>query len=48
MRTTEKTDVGGADLTESIAKLQNTMLVLEASQASFSRLANLSLFSVLN
>lgn len=48
MRTTEKTEVGGADLTESIAKLQNTMLVLEASQASFSRLANLSLFSVLN
>lgn len=48
MRLTEKTDVGGADLTESIAKLQNTMLVLEASQASFSRLANLSLFSVLN
>ena len=48
LRTTEKTEVGGADLTESIAKLQNTMLVLEASQASFSRLANLSLFSVLN
>lgn len=48
MRTSEKTEVGGADLTESIAKLQNTMLVLEASQASFSRLANLSLFSVLN
>lgn len=48
MRTTEKTEVGGADLTESIARLQNTMLVLQASQASFSRLANLSLFSVLN
>ncbi|MBB4611843.1 flagellin N-terminal helical domain-containing protein [Novosphingobium taihuense] len=48
MRTNEKTEVGGADLTESIARLQNTMLVLQASQASFSRLANLSLFSVLN
>lgn len=48
MRTDEKTEVGGADLTESIARLQNTMLVLQASQASFSKLANLSLFSVLN
>ncbi|KHS44322.1 flagellin N-terminal helical domain-containing protein [Novosphingobium subterraneum] len=48
MRTTEQTEVGGADLTESIAHLQNTMLVLQASQASFAKLANLSLFSVLN
>lgn len=48
MRTDEKTEVGGADLTESVARLQNTMLVLQASQASFSKLANLSLFSVLN
>lgn len=48
MRTDEKTEVGAADLTESIARLQNTMLVLQASQASFSKLANLSLFSVLN
>lgn len=48
MRTTEQTEVGGADLTESIARLQNTMLVLQASQASFAKLANLSLFSVLN
>ncbi|MCX7284147.1 MAG: flagellar biosynthesis protein FlgL [Novosphingobium sp.] len=47
MRLTEQTSVGGTDLTESIARLQNTMLVLEASQASFSKLANLSLFSVL-
>lgn len=44
LRTAEQTEVGGNDLTESIARLQNTMLVLEASQASFSRLANLSLF----
>lgn len=48
MRMAEKTEVGAADLTESIARLQNTMLVLQASQASFSKLANLSLFSVLN
>ncbi len=47
LRLTEQSEVGGTDMTESIAKLQNTMLVLEASQASFSRLANLSLFSVL-
>jgi flagellar hook-associated protein 3 FlgL len=47
LRLIEQTEVGGNDLTESVAKLQNTMLVLEASQASFSKLANLSLFSVL-
>lgn len=48
LRTAEQTEIGATDLTENIARLQNTMLVLEASQASFSRLANLSLFSVLN
>lgn len=48
LRTVEQTEIGGNDLTESIARLQNTMLVLEASQASFSKLANLSLFDVLN
>ncbi|KPF90414.1 flagellar biosynthesis protein FlgL [Novosphingobium sp. AAP83] len=47
LRTQEQTEVGGNDLTESIARLQNTMLVLEASQASFSKLANLSLFDQL-
>ncbi|MFM6832724.1 MAG: flagellar biosynthesis protein FlgL [Novosphingobium sp.] len=47
LRTTEQTEIGGTDLTESIARLQNTMLVLEASQASFSKLANLSLMSQL-
>ena len=44
LRTAEQNEVGGNDLTASIAQLQNTMLVLEASQASFSKLANLSLF----
>jgi flagellar hook-associated protein 3 FlgL len=48
MRNSEQTEVGATDLTESIARLQNTMLVLQASQASFAKLANLSLFSVLN
>ncbi len=47
MRTDEQSQVGGTDLTASIARLQNTMLVLEASQASFSKLANLTLFSQL-
>ncbi|OYX61540.1 MAG: flagellar biosynthesis protein FlgL [Novosphingobium sp. 32-60-15] len=47
LRTEEQNAVGGSDLTESIARLQNTMLVLEASQASFSKLANLSLFNQL-
>lgn len=47
LRTTEQTEIGGADLTESIARLQNTMLVLEASQASFTKLATLSLMSQL-
>jgi len=47
LRSAEQTEVGGNDLTESIARLQNTMLVLEASQASFSKLANLSLFDQL-
>ena len=47
LRSAEQSEVGGNDLTESIARLQNTMLVLEASQASFSKLANLSLFDQL-
>ncbi len=47
LRSTEQTEIGGADLTESIARLQNTMLVLEASQASFAKLANISLMSQL-
>lgn len=47
MRTDEQSQVGRTDLTSSIARLQNTMLVLEASQASFSKLANLTLFSQL-
>ncbi len=48
MRSDEQSQVGSTDLTASIARLQNTMLVLEASQASFSKLANLTLFNQLN
>ena len=43
----ERTQVGGADIAVATSRLQETLTVLEASQASFVRLANLSLFSML-
>lgn len=43
----ERSEVGGADIAVSISRLQETLTVLEASQASFVRLSNLSLFSLL-
>jgi flagellar hook-associated protein 3 FlgL len=43
----ERSDVGGADIAVAMTRLQETLTVLEASQASFVRLANLSLFSML-
>lgn len=43
----ERADVGGADIALTMTRLQETLTVLEASQASFVRLANLSLFSML-
>jgi len=46
-RAEEQAEIGGTDLGETIAELQQTMLVLEASQASFARLARLSLFDQL-
>ncbi len=46
-REAEKGSVAGADLATSVAQLQQTMLVLQASQASFARLSALSLFDVL-
>jgi len=48
MRAGEETDVGGTDIASTVARLQETMTVLEASQASFTKLASLSLFSLLN
>lgn len=48
MRSSEETDVGGTDIASTVARLQETMTVLEASQASFTKLASLSLFSLLN
>ncbi|MEC7889019.1 MAG: flagellar biosynthesis protein FlgL [Pseudomonadota bacterium] len=43
----ERADVGGADIAVTMTRLQETLTILEASQASFVRLANLSLFSML-
>lgn len=47
LRTNEEADIGATDIASSVTQLQQTMLVLEASQASFSKLANLSLFDQL-
>src|SRR5690606_13241849 len=43
----ERAEIGGADLATTMTRLQEVMTVLEASQASFVRLANLSLFDQL-
>jgi flagellar hook-associated protein 3 FlgL len=47
LRAGEQEDIGATDISSTIAHLQQTMLVLEASQASFTKLANLSLFDSL-
>ncbi len=46
-RAEEQADVGGVELTEAIAQLQQTLTVLEATQASFGRLSSLSLFDAI-
>ena len=43
----ERAEIGGADLATTMTRLQELMTVLEASQASFVRLSQLSLFSML-
>ena len=43
----ERAEIGGADLATTMTRLQEVMTVLEASQASFLRLASLSLFDKL-
>lgn len=48
LRANEEQQIGGTDLPATIANLQQTMLVLEASQASFTKLSGLSLFNLLN
>ena len=47
-RTQNESTIGGTDLTTTIANLQNTMTILQASQASFAKLSSLSLFDQLN
>lgn len=47
LRTGEEQAIGATDLPATIADLQQTMTVLQASQASFAKLATLSLFNVL-
>ncbi|WP_404482520.1 flagellar biosynthesis protein FlgL [Novosphingobium sp. BL-52-GroH] len=47
LRSTEQADIGGTDIASTMARLQETLTVLEASQASFSKLSGLSLFDQL-
>ena len=47
-RATEQQDIGGTDITEAFTRLQELSTVLEASQASFTKLSSLSLFSMLS
>lgn len=46
-RSDEEASVGGTDLSLAVSQLQQTMTVLEASQASFAKLSQLSLFDFL-
>ncbi|MCB2064151.1 MAG: flagellar biosynthesis protein FlgL [Novosphingobium sp.] len=48
LRAAEEADLGGTDIASTVAQLQEALLVLEASQASFAKLAGLSLFNRLN
>jgi flagellar hook-associated protein 3 FlgL len=48
MRANEENTVGGTDIASTMARLQQTLTVLEASQASFTKLAGLSLFNLIN
>lgn len=47
LRADEQAEIGATDIATTVADLQHVMLVLEASQASFARLTNLSLFQTL-
>jgi flagellar hook-associated protein 3 FlgL len=47
-RASEEYDVGGIDLASSLARLQELSVVLQASQASFTKVSQLSLFNQLN
>jgi len=43
----QQSDLGDTDLGEAIARLQQTLTALEASQSSFTRVSNLTLFNAL-
>jgi flagellar hook-associated protein 3 FlgL len=43
----QEASIGGADMADTITQLQQTMTVLEASQASFAKLSSLTLFSMI-
>lgn len=47
MRGAEEAEIGATDIASTVASLQQLMLVLEASQASFTRLSGLSLFAMM-
>ncbi len=47
VRADEQSTIGSTDVSSAITQLQQTMTVLEASQASFVKLANLSLFNLI-
>ena len=47
LRAEEEAEVGGTDIAATVAELQQVMTVLEASQASFAKLANLTLFDAI-
>lgn len=47
LRAGEQETIGGADLATTISQLQQQMTVLEASQASFTKLASLNLFDLI-
>ena len=47
MRSDEEAEVAGTDIAATVTELQEVMTVLEASQASFARLASLSLFDMI-
>lgn len=44
LRANEEAEIGAPDIPSTVARLQEVMLALEASQASFAKLASLSLF----
>lgn len=44
MRAGEESEIGATDIAETVSSLQQLMVVLEASQASFAKLAQLNLF----